>query len=256
MQLSEAKAIVTGGGSGMGREFCLGIARAGGRALVADVSAQGMAETLEAAKDLPGQLFSCETDVTSEDSVQAMVANAAEVMGGLNVLVNNAGIFRDALLVKVDRESGKVSKTMSLADWQAVIDVDLTGPFLCTREFARQVIDAGTKDSVVVNISSVSRSGNAGQSNYSAAKAGLVADTKLWAQEMARYGIRVGAIAPGFIRTPILDGMRPEMLDKMLSAVPLRRVGEPDEIFAGVRFIIECGYFTGRCLEIDGGVVL
>jgi 3-oxoacyl-[acyl-carrier protein] reductase len=107
---------------------------------------------------------------------------------------------------------------------------------------------------VVVNISSVARHGNPGQSNYSAAKAGLVADTKLWAQELARYGIRTGAIAPGFVQTPILEGMRPEVLEGMLKAVPLRRAGTTAEIFAGVRFIIECGYFTGRCIDIDGGI--
>ena len=108
----------------------------------------------------------------------------------------------------------------------------------------------------MINISSVSRAGNMGQSNYSAAKAGLVADTQLWAKELARYGIRVGAIAPGFVQTPILDGMRPEMLEKMVSGVPLRRTGTCQELYLGVKFIIECGYFTGRCLDIDGGLVI
>ena len=96
--------------------------------------------------------------------------------------------------------------------------------------------------------------GNHGQSNYSAAKAGLVADTETWAKELARYGVRVGAIAPGFVDTPILQGMRPEVLDEMVKVVPLRRVASCDEILAGVRFIIECDYFTGRCIDIDGGM--
>lgn len=256
MKLDEVKAIVTGAGSGMGRAFALGIAREGGSVLVADVDAAGMAATVEAGAGLSGKLVAHEVDVTDEASVQAMIAAAPGALGGLNVLVNNAGIFRDGLLVKVDRGSGKVANVMSLADWRKVLDVDLTGPFLCTREFARACIDSGTRDAVVVNISSVSRHGNPGQSNYSAAKAGLVADTKLWAQELARYGIRVGAIAPGFIQTPILDGMRPEMLERMVAQVPLGRTGQPEEIFQGIKFIIECGYFTGRCLDIDGGLVL
>ncbi|MEO1268306.1 MAG: SDR family oxidoreductase, partial [Myxococcota bacterium] len=137
-----------------------------------------------------------------------------------------------------------------------VIDVDLTGPFLCTREFAAKVIETDTTPSVVVNISSVSRHGNMGQSNYSAAKAGLVADTKLWANELARYGVRVAAIAPGFIDTPILQGMRPEMLEKILKGVPMRRAGSCEEIFKGIQFIVECDYFTGKCLDIDGGLTL
>ena len=147
-------------------------------------------------------------------------------------------------------------KKMSLDKWNAVIAVDLTGPFLCTREFAAKMIETGTKPSCVVNISSVARHGNVGQSNYSAAKAGLVADTKLWGQELARYGIRVGAIAPGFVDTPILQGMRPDVLEGMLKAVPLRRAAQPEEIFTAVRFIIECDYFTGRCIDVDGGITI
>ena len=108
----------------------------------------------------------------------------------------------------------------------------------------------------MVNISSISRYGNVGQGNYSAAKAGLVADTVLWARELARYNIRVGAIAPGFVDTPILQGMRPEVLERLLRREPLGRTGSCEEIFQGVRFIIECEYFTGRCIDIDGGMTL
>ena len=144
---------------------------------------------------------------------------------------------------------------MSLDDWNAVIDVDLTGPFLFAREVAAQMI-RDNNGGVIVNISSCSRHGNRGQSNYSAAKAGLVADTKLWGEELAKHGIRVGAVAPGFVQTPILDGMRPEMLEKMVSKVPLGRVAKPEEIFQAVRFIFECDYFTGRCIDVDGGITM
>ena len=126
---------------------------------------------------------------------------------------------------------------------------------MCAK-ICRRHIANGQKQGVIVNISSIARYGNQGQSNYSAAKAGLVADTVTWGKELARYGIRTGAIAPGFVDTPILQGMRPDVLEGMLKAVPLRRVGSADEIFAGVRFVIECDYFTGRCIDIDGGMRL
>lgn len=254
MNVSDLRIIVTGGASGMGRHFTLELARAGAHVMAADVNDQGLAETVAAAEGLAGKVIPCKANVASESDVVAMVNSAVEQMGFVNGLVNNAGIFRDGLLVKQDK-TGAITK-MSLPQWQSVIDVDLTGPFLCTREVVAHMIEKGIKPGVIVNISSVSRHGNLGQSNYSAAKAGLVADTKVWAGELARYGIRVAAIAPGFIRTPILEGMRPEVLDKMTSGVPLRRVGEPQEIFLGVKFIVECDYFTGRVLDIDGGLTL
>lgn len=255
MQLTDLKAIVTGGASGMGRTFALELARAGAAVTVADLDEEKMAAVAAEASDLAGSIHTIKTNVAEEDDVVAMVNGAHEAMGGLNALINNAGIFRDGLLVKKDKETGNIKK-MSLKSWNAVIAVDLTGPFLCTREFAAKMIETGAKPSVIVNISSVARHGNMGQSNYSAAKAGLVADTKLWGQELARYGIRVGAIAPGFVDTPILQGMRPEVLEGMLKAVPLRRAAAPEEIFQAVRFILECDYFTGRCIDVDGGITI
>jgi 3-oxoacyl-[acyl-carrier protein] reductase len=253
MDIRGSKVLVTGAASGMGRVFALELAKAGASVAVCDLNLAGAEETVAMAKG--GKAVALEADVSKEDQVQALVKKAAEALGGLNVLVNNAGLFKDALLVKVDKETGEV-KRMSLANWQKVIDVDLTGPFLCTREFAVHCIESKTQPAVVVNISSIARYGNAGQSNYSAAKAGLVADTDTWAKELARYGIRTGAIAPGFVDTPILQGMRPEVLEGMLKPVPLRRVAKPEEIFLAVKFIIECDYFTGRCIDIDGGMRL
>jgi 3-oxoacyl-[acyl-carrier protein] reductase len=253
MRLNQVQAIVTGAASGMGKEFTLSLLQAGASVTGCDLDLTGLEALQVAAQDLPGSLSVTRVDVSDEDSVIAMVETASSAMGGLNVLINNAGIFRDGLLVKQDRQTGEIKK-MSLSKWNSVIAVDLTGPFLCTREFAAKVIASATKDAVVVNISSVARHGNRGQTNYSAAKAGLVADTKLWGEELARYGIRTGAIAPGFVDTPILQGMRPEVLEDMLKAVPLRRPARTEEIFAAVRFIIECGYFTGRCIDVDGGM--
>ncbi len=254
MKLHDLKIIVTGAGRGMGRHFALALAAEGADVAAFDVDAEGLAETATLGRELAGSVGTYACNVAREDDVVTAVRRAAADMGGLNGLINNAGIFRDGLLVKRDRKTGELRK-MSLDAWQAVIDVDLTGPFLMTREVAAHVIEAGGP-AVIVNISSVSRDGNQGQSNYSAAKAGLVADTKLWGEELARYGIRVGAIAPGFVRTPILDAMRPEVLEAMVSKVPLGRLAEPAEIFQGVRFIVECDYFTSCCLDITGGVRL
>ena len=255
MQLNEVKAIVTGGASGMGRVFTLELARAGADVTIGDLDDAAMQSVVDEAASLPGQVHQQRCNVAEEADVVALVNGAHEAMGGLNALVNNAGIFRDGLLVKKDKETGAIKK-MGLDKWNAVIAVDLTGPFLCTREFAVKMIETSTPSSVIVNISSVARHGNPGQSNYSAAKAGLVADTALWAKELARYGVRVGAIAPGFVDTPILQGMRPEVLENMLKAVPLRRTGKPEEIFQAVRFIVECDYFSGRCIDVDGGLTM
>ena len=255
MQIAGSKAIVTGGASGMGRHFVLSLAKAGADVAFCDLNADGIAAVEAESADLPGTVKGFECNVADEESVVSFIRGAAEAMGGLNVLINNAGIFRDGLLVKKDKETGEIKK-MSLRKWQSVIDVDLTGPFLTTREFAAHCIESGTKPAVVVNISSIARYGNRGQTNYSAAKAGLVADTKLWSLELARYGIRTGAIAPGFVDTPILQGMPEGVLEAMVKPVPLRRVGSTEEIWLGVKFIIECDYFTGRCLDIDGGLRL
>ncbi|MBA2664208.1 MAG: SDR family oxidoreductase [Bradymonadaceae bacterium] len=255
MKIEELKVIVTGGANGMGRTFVIELARAGADVLAFDMNEQQLASLGEETQDLPGRVATFTGNVSREDDVKACVEACANAFGQVNALINNAGIFKDGLLVKRDRTTGKVLR-MSLADWQAVIDVDLTGPFLCTREVAAHMVEHNTTPGVIINISSVSRHGNQGQSNYSAAKAGLVADTKLWGEELARYGIRVGAVAPGFIDTPILQAMRPEVLEAMVSRVPLRRVGAPVEIYQAIKFIVECEYFTGRCIDVDGGVTL
>ncbi|MFP4598008.1 MAG: SDR family oxidoreductase [Persicimonas sp.] len=250
MKLTDTTIIVTGAASGMGRAFSLLLAQDGAQVMACDVDADGLASLAEESE---GAIATQVCDVTSEDDVAALIEATVEEFGAVNGLVNNAGIFRDALLVKQDRETGEVRK-MTLDEWQSVIDVDLTGPFLCTREVAAHLIESGADAGVVVNISSVSRHGNRGQGNYSAAKAGLIADTKLWAEELSRYGIRVGAVAPGFVDTPILQGMPERMREKMTSQIPLRRVGKPEEIYQAVKFVIECDYFTGRCIDVDGGV--
>lgn len=252
MNLQDMNVIVTGAASGIGLCFTQELAKSGANVLAVDVNAEALAAITSEGE---GRVETFVADVSNEQNVIDMVAHGAKTFGHINGLINNAGIFRDAMLVSKDRKTGEIRK-MSLEQWQQVIDVDLTGPFLCTREVAAHIAEQGKTGGVIVNISSVSRHGNRGQSNYSAAKAGLVADTKLWAEELSRYGIRTGAVAPGFTRTPILDAMRPEVLEKLTSKIPLRSLGEPFHIWQAVRFIIECDYFTGRCIDVDGGVSL
>jgi 3-oxoacyl-[acyl-carrier protein] reductase len=254
MNLSEMKIVVTGAASGMGRYFALQLAKAGAQVAACDLNEAGLESLAAEAADAPGTLKTWLTNVADEASVASLFDEAWAAFGGLNGLVNNAGIIRDGLLVKKDRATGAIRK-MSLQKWQQVIDVNLTGPFLCTRELAAKLVEAGTPG-VIVNISSISRAGNMGQTNYSAAKAGLVADTVLWGKELARYGIRVGAVAPGFVDTPILEGMPPEALEKMLKGVPLRRLISQDEIFQAVKFIVENDAFTARVIEVDAGLRL
>lgn len=171
--------------------------------------------------------------------------------GKLDGLVNNAGILRDGMLIKA--KDGVVEKRMSLEQWQSVIDVNLTGVFLCGREAATKMIETGVKG-CIINIASISRAGNMGQTNYSAAKAGVSSMTVTWAKELARYGIRSMAIAPGFIATEMTGSMRPEALDMMTKQIPLRRMGQPEEIAHTVAYILENDYVSGRVIEVDGGL--
>ena len=243
--------LVTGAGRGIGRSLALHFARKGAQLALLDANSGDLTETRALCAQLNVRAQSYVADVASEDSVVSALEKASADFGGLDGLVNNAGIVRDALLVKV--REGQVVGKMSLVDWQAVIDVNLTGVFLCAREVAARMI-ARARRGVIVNISSISRAGNAGQTNYTAAKAGVAALTVVWAKELARYGIRVGAVAPGFIRTPMVEGMKPEALARMTAPIPLGRLGEPDEIAHAVGFIFENDLFTGRVLEVDAGL--
>jgi len=173
------------------------------------------------------------------------------VSGGLDVLINNAGITRDGLLVRV--KDGDV-KVMSLKDFKAVVDVNLVGVFLCGREAASLM--AQGNGGVIINISSVSRAGNFGQTNYSAAKAGVDAMTVTWSKELAKYKIRCAAIAPGYINTEMVAAIKPEVLEKITAQVPLHRLGEMSEISRTALFIIENNFINGKILEIDGGLRL
>jgi len=252
MQLQDKVIIVTGGGQGLGRAMAEHLAGRGARLALVDLNQERLDEAVAACKAAGGDARAYLCNVASEEQVSDMVTRVAEDFGGLHGLVNNAGILRDGLLLKV--RDGEIS-TMSLAQWQAVIDVNLTGVFLCTREVAARMVEAKS-EGVIVNISSISRAGNMGQTNYSAAKAGVASATVVWAKELARYGIRVAGIAPGFIETEMVASMKPEALEKMTAGIPLRRMGKPEEIAHSLAYIIENDYYTGRILELDGGLRL
>ncbi len=253
MNISDMKIIVTGAASGLGRCFAEELVKGGASVMASDVNAEALG-VLKEELGAHGTIETFVADVANEEQVVAMVQATVDAFGGVNGLINNAGITRDGLLVSKSRSTGEIRK-MSMENWQKVIDVDLTGVFLCAREVAARMVEAGDPG-VIVSISSVSRHGNFGQTNYSAAKAGLVADTALWSKELSRYGIRTGAVAPGFARTPILEAMPEKVLDKIVGQVPVGRLGEPYEIWQAIKFIIECDFFTGRCIDVDGGLTL
>ena len=190
-------------------------------------------------------------DVANESSVKDFIPLASSKIGYANTLVNNAGILRDGLLVTQDEE-GWLRK-LPTAQWKRVIDVNLTGAFFMAREFTALAIEQNISPALIINISSVTRSGNPGQSNYSASKAGLDADTRTWALELAAFGFRVAGIAPGLTNTPILSRVSPDALAEMTATIPLGRIAEPYEIWQAARFIIECDYFTGSIIDVDGG---
>jgi len=251
VELKSQTAVITGAARGIGRAIALSFARQGANIALLDLDGQALEDTRQQCADLGVIARAYTASVAKEDDVIRAMESVVSDFGSLDILVNNAGIIRDALLVKA--KEGAVTDKMSLAQWQAVIDVNLTGVFLCGREAAERMIKAG-KGGVIINISSLSRHGNAGQTNYSAAKAGVTAMTVVWAKELARFKIRAAAIAPGFIATDIVATMRPDMVEKALRAVPLNRPGTPDEVARAAQFIVEDDFFTGRCIDLDGGM--
>jgi len=251
MKLSDFKIIVTGGAQGMGRHFAEQLAAAGAKVAVGDVNEAGLAEVKEAGK---GNIFVRKLDVSNETDVGEFVTWASESMGGLNGLINNAGILRDGLLVKKDRETGAIKK-LTKDQWDAVIAVNLTGATMIVRDTVAKMAAEGTPG-CIVNISSIARHGNRGQSNYSAAKSAMATNTFTWAREFAPFKIRVGAVAPGMIETPMTQGMNQKARDALVAAIPVNRIGVPEDIWLAVKFVLECEYFNGRCIDVDGGLTM
>ena len=251
MNLKDKIIVVTGGAQGLGLEMARILSAEGAHLALLDMNA----EQLAAAKDelsatgVTVRTYVC--NVANEESVETAFAAIAADFGAIDGLINNAGILRDGLLLKF--KDGELVSKMSHQQFQSVIDVNLTGVFLCGREAAALMVKSGRKG-VIINMSSVARAGNMGQTNYAASKAGVVAMTVTWARELGRYGIRVGAIAPGVIRTAMTDAMKPEARDRLVAMKPVGRLGEATEIAHTAKYIFENDFFTGRVVEVDGGI--
>lgn len=246
MRLHDKVAIITGAASGIGLATAKRFLAEGARVLVADIDASRIDTALATLAASDGRAIGAQVDVTDRQSVAAMVATARDAWGRIDCLVNNAGITLDARLVK-----------MSAEQFDRVIDVNLKGVFNCTQAVADTMILQGS--GAILNASSVvGLYGNFGQTNYAATKAGLIGFTKTWARELGPKGIRVVAVCPGFVATPILDTIPEVVMQKMVDKVPLGRLGQPDEIASVYAFLAsdDASYVNGAVLEVSGGIML
>ena len=245
--------IVTGAAAGIGRATARRFAGEG--ALVAGWDVQGDAAAFEAEMAAAGgEGVLMPVDVTDSSAVDAATLQVAGHWGGADVLVNNAGILRDGLLVK--QKEGAVVSMMSDEQFDAVVSVNLRGVFACTRAVAPSMISRGR--GVILNASSVvGLYGNFGQTNYIATKAGVIGMTKVWARELGRHGIRVNAVAPGYVATEILAAMPQKVLDSLAAHTPLGRMGRPEEIAEAYVWLASdaASFVNGAVLSVDGGVV-
>jgi 3-oxoacyl-[acyl-carrier protein] reductase len=250
MQLTDKVIAVTGAAQGLGLAMAEHLSQRGAKVALLDMQQEQLDQAVAQIRDKGGEAQGFVVNVTDEKDVEGAFAAIRTQFSALHGLINSAGIMRDGMLLKV--KDGQVVDKMSHQQFQSVLDVNITGTFLCAREAASVMIETQSKG-VIINISSVSRAGNAGQSNYSASKAAVAAMTVTWAKELARFGIRTGCIAPGLVETAMAAQMRPDMRERFLSTVPLRRLAEPSEVADAACFILENDYFTGRVLELDGG---
>ncbi len=244
-RLRDRVAIITGASRGIGRATALALAAEGAKVVVNYASSSAAAEEVVAAiTDAGGSAIALQADVSKLEQVDALVNNTLEKFSRVDVLVNNAGITRDTLLLRMKPE-----------DWQAVIDLNLTGVFLCTRAVSKLMLKQ--RSGRIINIASVAgQMGNPGQANYSAAKAGVIGFTKTVAKELASRGITVNAVAPGFIVTDMTSDLKSE---EILKYIPLGRYGEPQEVAGMVRFLAAdpaSAYITGQVFNVDGGMVM
>jgi 3-oxoacyl-[acyl-carrier protein] reductase len=246
MSLSGRTALVTGGSRGIGRAVALKLAREGAEVVVTATSLERAQKTADEITALGGKALAVKVDVSNISDVEALFARIAEVFGKLDILVNNAGITRDGLLMR-----------MKEADWDAVLDTNLKGAFVCTREAVK--IMGKAKGGSIVNISSVvGEMGNAGQANYCASKAGLIGFTKSVAKEYAKRNITVNAITPGFIETDMTDVLTAAVKEDLLRQIPAGRFGKPEDIANAVFFLVSAmgSYITGHVLSVNGGMYM
>lgn len=245
MVLNDSVAIVTGSGRGIGRAIALELAVAGAKVIVNYAGRIDKAEeTVKLIREAGGECLAVQADVSQAADVDRLIKTTIDHFGKINILVNNAGITRDLLLLR-----------MKEADWDAVLATNLKGVFLCTKAVSKGMLKQ--RAGVIVNISSVvGLSGNAGQANYAAAKAGIIGFSKSVAKEFASRGIRVNVVAPGYISTDMTETLAEGMQTEVLRAIPLGRLGRPEDVAKVVRFLVspEASYITGQTLCVDGGM--
>lgn len=239
-------AIITGSARGIGFEIAKALGENGYRIVLSDVNVEG----LEAAKnefkasDVP--VISCVADVSKSEDIEKLVGTVVESFGRIDVLVNNAGITRDGLIMRMDEKA-----------WDLVLDINLKGAFLMSKAVVRTMLKQ--KSGAIVNIASVvGLMGNAGQANYSASKAGLIGFTKTFAKEFGKKGIRANAVAPGFINSDMTAVLTDKVKDQMISLVPMSAFGDPRDVANAVVFLAsdKASYITGQVLTVDGGMVM
>jgi 3-oxoacyl-[acyl-carrier protein] reductase len=240
-------AIVTGASRGIGREIALLLAKEGARVAVNYSGSKDKAdEVVQLITAAGGEAFSIQADVSDADSVKKMVDQTVETFGSIDILVNNAGITKDNLLMRMKED-----------EWDDVMSINLKGVFLCTKGVTRQMMRQ--RAGKIVNVASiVGVSGNPGQANYVAAKAGVIGFTKTAAQELASRNINVNAVAPGFITTDMTDALSEEVKNQMLAMIPLGKLGNPEDVAKTVMFLLsdDAAYITGQTIHIDGGMVM
>jgi hypothetical protein len=247
MNITEKTAIVTGGSRGIGRAIAVELAKAGVQIAIIYAGNTAAAEetlALVKAQGVQGMMIQC--DVADGAAVEAMVKEVKDTFGSIDILVNNAGITRDTLLMR-----------MKETEWQEVLDTNLTGVFHCTRQVSKLMIKQ--RHGIIINLTSiVGLVGNAGQANYSAAKAGVIGFTKAVAKELASRNIRVNAIAPGFIETDMTAILSDTAKEDILKTVPMGRMAKPEEVATVAAFLAseEAKYMTGQVLHVDGGMIM
>ncbi|ROV60346.1 SDR family oxidoreductase [Vibrio ponticus] len=250
MELDNKVIAITGAGQGLGREIALFLARSGVNLALIDLNQEPLAETKQKCQQYDVTVRTYQANVTEETQVVGAFTQIETDFNQLNGVVNNAGIMRDGMFVRL--KEGELT-SMSLEQFQSVMDVNVTGTFLCGREAVKVMLNTDSKG-VVINISSVARAGNMGQTNYSASKAAVATMASVWAKELGRYGIRSVAIAPGVIKTAMTDQIKPQAMERLVSMIPVGRLGQAQEIASTIQFVLENDFVTGRVLEIDGGM--
>ena len=254
MDINGKVIAITGGGRGIGRSIAISLAAKGAKLALLDLDEAAMDETVSLINEAGSEAKGYICNVSDEETVVATFTQIVADFGTIEGLVNNAGILRDGQLIKV--KDGKVVKKMSADHFSLVVDVHMKGAFLCAREAASHMVEQGVEEGCIVNMSSGAFRGNFGQSNYSAAKAGIVAMSRVWSKELAKFNIRSMAIAPGTIETDLLRTMPAEALKNLANMVPLGRIGDVSNISLTVTHILENDYLSGDVIDVNGGMFL